>query len=230
MRKFIPVPGVSQVAVRPENSVGHGVHRLNQIALESEPGKVVTHGLPAEVDEGRHSSGRTWRSAVSSIESGSSSQVGAMSSRIGRELFLESLVRAPISPGEKNPRTAGASVQGPIRRADTAYRWTEENSAGPGRAAGNSRKPSLGDDLRRHQLKIGARGGTKVRTLGNGKNGPTAPQRTFFSSTTLTRRPDLASRAAATKPLCPAPTTITSSMLSALRLAFWRLEEGHIPP
>ena len=50
-RKFMPVPGVSQLPHKPGEAVGDGVHRLQQVALEVEALEVVADRAAAQIDE-----------------------------------------------------------------------------------------------------------------------------------------------------------------------------------
>ena len=80
-RKFIPLPGVSQVPVSPLSpSVTAYIARSRSLLKPNRSRYRPTDPRQSETNTSR-SAGRTYRSAVSSIDSGSSSQVGATSSR-----------------------------------------------------------------------------------------------------------------------------------------------------
>ena len=82
MRKFIPVPGVSQSPLRPEKPSVTAYIALRRSLRKAKRSRYSPTGLRHRSTNTRRSAGRTYFSALSSIESGSSSQVGATSSRI----------------------------------------------------------------------------------------------------------------------------------------------------
>ncbi len=81
-RKFIPVPGVSQVPKRPEKPSVTAYIARSRSLLKAKRARYSPTGLRHRSTKTCCSAGRTWRAAVSSMVSGSWSQVGATSSRI----------------------------------------------------------------------------------------------------------------------------------------------------
>ncbi len=82
MRKFIPVPGVSQSPLRPEKPSVTAYIAFSKSLLNPKRSRYCPTGLRQRSTKTLRSAGRTYSVAVSSMESGSVSQVGATSSRI----------------------------------------------------------------------------------------------------------------------------------------------------
>jgi phytoene dehydrogenase-like protein len=78
----IPVPGVSHVPLSPEKPSVTAYIALTRSLLNANRSRYSPTGLRHRSTNARRSGARTYRSAVSSIDSGSWSHVGATSSRI----------------------------------------------------------------------------------------------------------------------------------------------------
>ncbi len=112
----MPVPGDSKPPASPEK-VSVTVHRLEEIALPAEPREAETPRQSATNVCRR--AGCIATPAASSMESGSASHVGAMSSR-SAATGLERAVRVPVVLGEELQGTAASSRPGPSRRAGSS--------------------------------------------------------------------------------------------------------------
>ena len=103
MRKFIPLPGVSQSPFKPEKPSVTAYIAFSRSLLNPNRSRYCPTGLRQRSTKTWRSAGRTYFAAVSSIESGSSSQVGATSSRM-RPISSSSAWLARKSCSLKKPR------------------------------------------------------------------------------------------------------------------------------
>ena len=138
-RKFIPVPGVSQVPSRPEKPSVTAYIAFTRSLLKSKRSRYSPTGP-------RHRSTKilpqrgSQRSARRSLRSRAAraASVGATSSRSWLSSRLAALRWRPSPAPRRTPRTAASSRPGPSRRAGSASPSWAGSSADRGAAAGRS--------------------------------------------------------------------------------------------
>ncbi len=218
-------PGRVPGAVDAGEAVGRGVHRPDQVALEQEAVDVLADRLAAQVDE--HLPQRAADVALGGVLERQRlveprrRQVVAQLGQLG----LHGLVGVPV----------GLRREGGVLALGLFGVGAEQQVAAVGggqevvRVAPPQREVDAGD-LQQLGLHRGRAGRRRSRSPGRGaRNGfsvRTAPPTTSFSSSTRTRRPRLASNSAATRPLWPAPTTITSVSVFMGRTPYSMLAAG----
>ena len=206
-----PRPGRAPRAGAPGEAVGHGVHRAKQVAPEVEAGEVVRDGLAAQVDEDLAQ--RRPHVALGGLLDRQRLLEPRAAPRRSRSCAISSCSASFAFQSRSEKKRANPL---PHRLAIGA----EEERPSVGRGQEVVRVAPDGRDRRSPSFATSSGGMRPSRyapvevarsgASGKGRSVLQAPPMVAFSSTTVTRRPARARKTAATRPLWPAPRTMTS--------------------